>query len=372
MFLNSFHISFQTILLCTAITHLMIAAVMALFARHKVQYLSITWVMAIFGFMALSLIPFSNVIEHAQPGLLHPAMLLALMATAFLQSIYPLSIPMPGYLQWGRMLKYAMPACILIGVYVLALLFGVQPMKLHTWKEVITNCFTSDLLLRLAMLLLSLYYVVNIFRLPRIMLRMPDTPRYLTGYAVALGLSACIYVGVSIRFNIVFFEVWLSLFTLTNLYMFFRVLETLALGLPKPEMREVEEEPEVMEIAKTDQEDFNEANQQRFGRLEFWMQHHHDEWKSNDFGRDQLCEATGINRHLALQSLRSQGYNNVHDYINTYRIAELQRMIRYGEAKNLRECLDAGFGTVKTARNCFEKVTGETLDDFLMKYARKG
>ena len=150
--------------------------------------------------------------------------------------------------------------------------------------------------------------------------------------------------------------------------MCFRTLETLALSLPKPEMKAVEEEPATIVAEEGREEDFNEANRLRFERIEFWMQHHHDEWKDYTFGRDQLCTAVGLNRHLLLQSVRSQGYNNIHEYINTYRIAELQRMIARGEVRTLGACQDAGFGTIKTARSSFEKVTGGSLDAFLAQY----
>ena len=146
-----------------------------------------------------------------------------------------------------------------------------------------------------------------------------------------------------------------------------RSLETIALSLPRPEMQVVDVEP-VLEENEDDEEDFNEANIRRFERTEFWMQHHRDVWKENTFGRDQLCEATGINRHLLLQSVRSQGHNNIHDYINAYRVKELQRMITAGEARTLSECLEAGFGTIKTARSSYEKVTNESLDDSLARY----
>ncbi len=335
---------------------------MALFARHKVQYLAFAWVMGIFAAVSACVLPFADFIETVDPGILHPAMLFALTATAFLQSIYPLSIPMPGYLQWGRMWKYAAPIIFMSVLYVAVFALAGEPIHLNTWGEVADNFFSSDLIFRFALLGLSLFYVVNILLLPRLLLRIPDTPNYLVAYATALGLNACLYVWTAIRFSIFWFEIWVVIFTLLNLYMFFRVLENLALSLPQPAIKAVEDEPVDDD---EEQEDFNISNQHRFERVEFWMQHHSEMWKDNTFGRDQLCEATGINRHLLLQSVRSQGYNNIHEYINVYRINELKRMIARGEARTLTACLDAGFGTIKTARSCFEKVTGESLDECL-------
>jgi AraC-like DNA-binding protein len=114
-----------------------------------------------------------------------------------------------------------------------------------------------------------------------------------------------------------------------------------------------------------EEEDFNEANLHRFQRINFWMQNHKDEWKDSTFGRDRLCTEVGLNRHLVLQSVRSQGFNNVHDYISSFRVAELKRMISRGEVKTLNDTLAAGFGTTQTVRACFLKVEGITLDEFL-------
>ena len=53
------------------------------------------------------------------------------------------------------------------------------------------------------------------------------------------------------------------------------------------------------------------------------------------------------------------------------RLAVVRAMLSHGEVNNLRDCLDAGFGTLKTARSSFEKVTGKTLDEAYEQVQRK-
>ena len=367
------HSSLAYVLTGSLVAHLIITAVMSVFARHKVQYLSIAWVTGIFAVALACVIPFSGLIEveSKHPAMLHPGTLVGLMGWSYLQSIYPLGITMPGYLQWKRMWGYASPVLILIVLYVVMTLIGVTSPNYYTWQELSDNFFTADMFMRIAMLAVSVYYIINILRLPRTMLRFPDVPRYLSAYATLLGLSSCLYLWVILRFTILNFEIWLIVFTLANLYICFRSLETIAISLPMPVITEVQTEPKEKQDEPDNLEDFNETNLHLFKRIEYWMQHHRNEWKDNTFGRDQLCEGVGINRHLILQCVRSQGYYNIHEYINTYRITELKRMIARGEATNLRECLDAGFGTVKTARTCFEKITGGTLDEYLNHFKEK-
>ena len=184
----------HNVLLCAAVAHIMMTAVMALFARHKVQYLSIAWFMGLYGFAIAGVVPFSGIIETTVPAILHPGTLIGLMMVVFLQSIYPLGITMPGYLQWERMWSYAVPAIVLILLYCVLILLGMASPNYYTWRELYGGLFTVDMLLRLAMLGVSVYYIINIFRLPHHLLRIPDVPFYLRLYATALGLSSFWYL----------------------------------------------------------------------------------------------------------------------------------------------------------------------------------
>lgn len=359
--------------------HLMMAAVLALYARHKVQYLALAWIMGIFGVICAMAIPLGHLFNFERIGLLHPFMMLGLVVFTFLQSIYPLSIPMPGYLQWERMWKYASPAILLIILYILYVLMGNRPIIIHSYAELATCWYRPDMFFRLFGFFLSIYYTANILRLPKVFARNTEIPRYVKGYTAALGMNMVFYVLVIAFFTTTLMMIYIGTFTIINMYLFFRTLETMAVHLPKPEILEIiEEVTETVEVQKTEPEeqpleeddDFNEANRRRFDRVEHFMRHQR-EWKDNTFGRDRLCEATGINRHLLLQCLRSQGYNNCHDYINSYRITALKRGVSAGTITTVNDCLGVGFGSPKTARTCFERMEGVSLDDYLRDRAAK-
>lgn len=359
----------QLVLACCTTVHFVLACVMSLYARHRIQYLCLAWVNAIFFFMFFATVFLSGRIAAGQPGVLHPLMLISLVASCFLQSIYPLSIPMPGYLQWGRMWRYAAPAILLILAYVAIFLFGNEVLIVPSVRDLVHNIFRSDLIVRIVALVLCLYYIVNIFRLPHLLARSTDVPRYLFGYCTVLGAIVLYYVYVSVNYDPMRLVAYFVMFSAANMYLNFRVLETMAQNLPKPKITVLDEAPTEDTVQRAEREDFNEANVQRFQRIQFWMQNHREEWRDNTFGRDRLCEAVGYNRHLVLQSVRSQGFNNVHDYINSHRIAELKRQVECGKITTVNECLDAGFGTVKTVRSCFQKMEDMSLDDFLKEKA---
>ena len=350
------------VFLCCSVAHFVLTMVMALLARHQVKYLSIAWIMGIFATAMLLIAPYSGVAE-GRPGILHPCMLMALLAISYLQSIFPLSIPMPGFLQWGRMWKYALPALLFIGFYGFALLLGSRPVIIHTVTDLRAHLLSGDILLRLGMLLTSFWYIINIFRLPHRLTHV-EYPRYLVGYSMVLGLSVVFYMVIAFSYDSRLILIYAVIFTLLNLYLCFRTLETMAFELPKPVIKEVKKAPTDEELRKAE-EDFNEVNRQRFQRVEFWMQQNMAVWTDSTFNRDQLCRETGLNRHLVLECLRSQGYNNVHEYINSYRVNELKRRIRRGQINTFTECLDVGFGSVKTVRSAFLKSEGITLDQYM-------
>lgn len=352
-------------LVCCATAHLIISGAVFIYARHRVQYMALAAVNAIFFALMLSAAFFSDMIAAGHPGLLHPMMLLVLMGVCFLQSIYPTSIPLPGFLQAWRMWKYAAPALIIIALYTIFLAAGGKLMNVYTISDLLSHALSSDMLLRIVALGFGAYYIVNIFRLPRLMSGNEDISAYMLDYCVLLGCLFVFYLFVTIFYSPRLLIIYLILFTLSNIYLFLRVLENIAVVLPKPAIVVVKDEPEIVSQKEDNDENFNALNLQRFRRLEFWMQNHREVWTDCSFGRDRLCTEVGYNRHLVLQAVRSQDYNDVHDYITRYRVEELKLLISRGEVTSINETSRVGFGTPITARRCFERFEGRSLDEYL-------
>lgn len=355
----------STLIFCST-AHLIMSCVMFLYSRYKIEYLALAWIMFIFCASFLAGIPATFYFKITDLGIFHPALLVILMVSSYLQSIHLLGICMPGYLQWKRMWIYASPAIFLIAIYLIARILGWTPNVISSLKEISGKLQTFDIIYRVATLLMSVYYIINIYRLPHQLVRKYTIPTYVKAYATALGLISTYYVCVTLFFDELLLLIHLYLFTALNMYIFFRTLETMAQHLPKPGITEIKAAPEPEQIEQTEQEDFNQANRQRFERVEYFMQSKR-EWTDNTFGRDRLCEATGINRHLMLQCLRSQGYNNIHDYINSYRIAALKKKIARGEIQTANDAVIVGFGSGKTAKNCFERMESISLEEYIKK-----
>lgn len=352
-----------------AAAHLMMSLVLFFFARRRVSFLSQAWIMLLICLMYCAALFYVYTQEIPALGFLHPVLLIYLLACSFLQSIYPLGLCMPGYLQWGRMWTYASPALILISLYAGGALAGSDMIKVYDASDFREYLLSGDVILRIAALGLSIYYIVNIFRLPHRLTRQVELPRWMITYGVALGAVSLFFVIITLSFNRLGVIIYILLFTLVNMFLFFRILEPVFNALPHPPLRRVAERPTEEEISHSEQNDFNEANVRRFEVLEFLMQHDRP-WLDSQFTRDKLCRHTGLNRHLVLQALRSQGYNDTHEYIYRYRVEELKRLILSGEMQSLQECERAGFRSVKMAYSNFERMENVPLDIWFDEHKR--
>lgn len=354
-----------------AAAHLMMSLVMFYLSRRSVQFLSQAWIMLLICLMycaALFFVATNDAIP--QLGILHPVLLIYLLACSYLQSIYPLGLCMPGYLQWGRMWGYAVPALVLIFIYSIGAAAGSNLANVYTFNDIVDFWLSGDVVLRILCLLLSGYYIVNIFRLPHRLVRSMQLPSDLMAYGAALGIVSLFFVVITVEFNLVLLTIYILLFTLVNMFLFFRILRPTVEAISYPDFRQVETPPTREEITQSEVDDFNEANLHRFEMMEYVMQHDSPYLDCN-FNRERLCRLAGFNRHMALQSLRSQGYNDIHEYIMRYRVAEFKRRIESGEITDLKQVVDVGFRTPKTAITCFERYEGKEFQVFWEEHQKK-
>lgn len=357
---------------CCATAHFVGMCVMAMLARHHVQYLSLAWIMAIFSAILSVVAVYGESVAVGRPGILNPYMMLMLVVGSYLQSIYALGIAMPGFLQWSRMWKYASPIFLLAIVYLLAMQFSDGLTMVYSVGELFRSIFSLEVILRLLALLMGGYYVLNIVLLPLRMAGRTVFPMSLVAYVTALVLSLIFYLYTSLYYTPVLLCIYLVLFTIVNFFWICYSIDTLVLKVPHPDvvLEPVEADNDAEAVAEQPVEvrpraDFNEMNLQRYLRVQKWMQNNKEVWTDNGFTRDRLCEETGINRQLMLQCLRSQGHNNIHEFIATYRVSELRRLILSGKVTSVSDCYMVGFVAPKTARSCFERIEGENLDSFI-------
>ena len=366
---------------CCAAAHFTGLSIMGILARHRVQYLSLAWILAIFAVVSTIVAFYGKSVAAGAPGILNPYMLLVIDGAIFLQSIYSLGLVMPGFLQLERMIKYASPLVILAIVYMIAIFPAGKLTWVFSAQELFNNIWSLDVILRLIGLAMGVYYTANIILLPRRIAYKTSFPMSLFAYIVVLVGSIVLYLYTALDWTPYLICAYASVFTVVNFFWVCHTMEILVINLPHPNIKVEMPEEEVVvndEQAEKDEQaelaklaDFNEMNQKRYLRVQSWMQNNKDAWKNNRFTRDKLCEETGINRQLMLQCLRSQGHNNIHEYITAYRVEELKRLIRLGEVLSISDCDIVGFTAPKTARSCFERIEGKNLDEYIQQYRKE-
>lgn len=354
-----------------AVIHISFSVVTFNFARRTVRYLSLAWILLLLGLMYAGGVVYLLLRPIPTFEILSPYWLICLLVCTYLQSIFPLSIPMPGYLQWERMWRYAAPTIVLIAIYVVGYLAGSTPIHLDSLSDLGNHLLTGDIILRLLMIALTFYYIINIFRLPNRLLPHYKMPKDIIFYGSALCLAAIFMVVLSIRFNIVGFIAYILYFTALNVALAMRVYKPILQLFSFPEISHVEAPPSDDNLQSENEENFNEMNLKRFEKVEYTMQTLKPYTDCN-FTRENLCLEVGLNRHLLLQCLRANGYNDIHEYISRYRVIELKQLIENDSITDIRNIEKAGFRTMKTAQLSFEKFEHMPLFDFFEAHkARK-
>lgn len=356
-----------------AVAHLTMSIVFFIYARRSVAYLAqavIQMLIFIIYGVALFFVATRGTAELIPLGMFHPTLLLALLVVSFLLSINPLGMVMPGYLQAGRMVKYASPVAGLILLYLFGLLAGSRPVIIDDFEALRCNLLSGDVLLRVASLMLSTYYVLNIIVLPHRLIRKAgySLPANVVSYASLLGIVQLMFVLTSVWFSYSLIILYEVLFTAVSVMLSCCMIKANISVQPYPEIHIVDTQPTTEEIAEVEENDFNEANARRFESIEYAMQHEKP-YVSPEFNREALCRLSGFNRHILLQTLRSQGYNDVHDYISRYRVSELRRLIETHKVTDIHQHDSVGFRAMKTAVLAFERYEHEDLADFIKRHA---
>ena len=90
-------------------------------------------------------------------------------------------------------------------------------------------------------------------------------------------------------------------------------------------------------------------------------------WKDSDLTLPQLAERLDTTPHKLSEVLNSQVGQTFYDFVNGYRVREVQRRIKAGEARQLKMlalAMDAGFASKSTFNEVFKKHTSKTPSDF--------
>ena len=52
-------------------------------------------------------------------------------------------------------------------------------------------------------------------------------------------------------------------------------------------------------------------------------------------------------------------------------VEELKRLVVRGEITSVSDSVDVGFGSVKTARSCFDRIENQSLDEFIQNNLKR-
>ena len=95
-------------------------------------------------------------------------------------------------------------------------------------------------------------------------------------------------------------------------------------------------------------------------------------WKESELTLADLASRLNTTTHKLSEVLNSQMSQTFYDFVNGYRVREVQRRIRAGEARSLKIlalAMDAGFASKSTFNEVFKKHTSQTPSAFRQSVA---
>ena len=90
-------------------------------------------------------------------------------------------------------------------------------------------------------------------------------------------------------------------------------------------------------------------------------------WRDSELTLADLAAKLDSTPHKLSEVLNSQLRQTFYDFVNAYRVREVQRRIKAGDARALKMlalAMDAGFASKSTFNQAFKKHTSQTPSDF--------
>ena len=90
-------------------------------------------------------------------------------------------------------------------------------------------------------------------------------------------------------------------------------------------------------------------------------------WKDSELTLADLAARLNSTPHKLSEVLNARVGQTFYDFVNGYRVREVQRRIKAGDARSLKIlalALDAGFASKSTFNEAFKKHTSQTPSDF--------
>ncbi len=140
--------------------------------------------------------------------------------------------------------------------------------------------------------------------------------------------------------------------------------ELLAADPPAPP--EPPDEPESIE-ARYERSGLDDFEAQRLKASLLALMDHKRLWRDSELTLADLAGALDTSPHKLSEVLNAQVGQTFYDFVNGYRVREVQRRIQAGEARALKMlalAMDAGFASKSTFNQAFKKHTNQTPSDF--------
>jgi len=88
-------------------------------------------------------------------------------------------------------------------------------------------------------------------------------------------------------------------------------------------------------------------------------------WKNPDITREDYCRLLGTNHQYLAMAVKTLGYENLPEMLNSYRLESLSQMIDKHPQSNIQDLIfEVGFRNMSTANRVFQQKYGCTITSY--------
>lgn len=301
-----------------------------------------------------------------------PKLLLVAIFMVFSYILYPLEVISPGWLNLRRTLKLYSVWIILIGVYIVSKVAGVEFSTYGSIMEMLPHADKFEVWFRLLLSLVMFSPVLFVIYIYRTKLYHNSDRIWIRKYVISFLINVIAYVMVMLLndqiINTLYYyiSVGCSLF-IVYLELFDRLTIQSAVtsiidnNLNQQDIKIATEVDNAQLYWKNGVEPKNNL---LIERLDTYMKKS-KAWRDPDLSLSSLASALYTNRTTLAQVLRENGYENYTNYIKKLRIDDFLQLINSGQVIGFQDAFFfVGFRSRSTALRNFQQIKGMTPTEY--------
>lgn len=333
--------------------------------RSRKVLFAICFVVTFFGalFLIGSYMKAGNsILTHPFPGVLPIPGLLGGLIVVSMYLLYPIEVIHPGFLTTRRKVWLASGYILLITIFCLIPVCGEGYIQLNSFQEILYHITEFNVWIRVLLLIAVIFCSFVLLYIPQKGKVSNTNNQWVITYAIGTQ-GICILYAAYILSG----EVWVRVLHLIYFtsFVFWVTYQELFIRLFRSPLAEIEDITVSSTPVINEAEAVDEKEQILWLSVQKYMREE-EPWRDPNITLVSLADHLHTNRTTLSEEIHAHSYAHLSDFIASYRITEICRMIDNGEIENIDNIyFEVGYRSRSTAFENFKKQTGCTPGQYI-------